>query len=61
VAEATRALLRRVPDRLLVRDSDDPDVAHLLHLAAERGVRVDPLPRGNHYRAVAVIRTLGQD
>jgi len=61
VAEATRAVLRRVPDRLLVRDTADPDVAHLVHLAGERGVRIDPLPAGNGYRAVAVIRTLGQD
>jgi hypothetical protein len=61
VAEATRALLRRVPDRLLIRDPGDPDVAHLVQLAEERGVRIDPLPADNGYRAVAVIRTLGQD
>lgn len=61
VAEATRALLRRVPDRLLIRDRDDPDVAHLVQLAGERGLRIDHLPAGNGYRAVAVIRTLGQD
>jgi hypothetical protein len=61
VAEATRAVLRRVPDRLLIRDRGDPDVAHLVHLAQERGVRVDPLPGDHGYRAVAVIRTLGQD
>ncbi len=61
VAEATRALLRRVPDRLLIRDRQDADVAHLVHLAEERGVRIDPLPGDHGYRAVAVIRTLGQD
>lgn len=61
VAETTRAVLRRVPDRLLIRDRDDPDVAHLVHLAHERGLRVDPLPGAHGYRAVAVIRTLGQD
>jgi hypothetical protein len=61
VAEATRAVLRRVPDRLLIRDPADPDVAHLIHLAAEKGLRVDPLPGDHGYRAVAVIRTLGQD
>jgi hypothetical protein len=61
VAEATRALLRRVPDRLLIRDRDDPDVAHLVHLAQERGLPIDPLPAPHGYRAVAVIRTLGQD
>lgn len=61
VAEATRALLRRLPDRLLVRDSMDPDVAHLVHLAGERGVRIAPLPGDHGYRAAAVIRTLGRD
>jgi len=61
VAEATRAVLRRLPDRLLIRDRSDPDVAHLVHLAEERGLRVDPLPGAHAYRAVAVIRTLGQD
>ena len=61
VAEATRAVLRRVPDRLLIRDRDDPDVAHLVHLAQERGVAIHKLPGAHGYRAVAVIRTLGQD
>jgi hypothetical protein len=61
VAEATRAVLRRVPDRLLIRDPADPDVSHLLHLAEEKGLRIDPLPGDHGYRAVAVIRTLGQD
>lgn len=55
IAEATRALLRRVPDRLLLRDRDDPDVAHLLHLADAAGVRVDPLPGDSRYRAVTII------
>ncbi len=40
VGESTRVLLRRKPDRLLVRD-DGPDVAHLLQLAAERDVPVE--------------------
>ena len=57
MAEATRALLRRVPDRLFVRQPGDPDVAHLLHLATERRIGVEPLPAGA-YNAVAVIRSL---
>ena len=61
VAEATRAVLRRVPDRLLIKDPMDPDVAHLVLLARERGVTIDPLPGGHGYRAVAVIRSLGLD
>lgn len=61
IAEATRALLRRLPERLLIRDAADPDVAHLLHLAATSGVPVDPLGDDSRYRAVAIIRSLGND
>jgi hypothetical protein len=61
VAEATRALLRRIPDRLLIHDRLDADVRHLVLLAEERGVKLERLDGGSGYRAVAVIRTLGQD
>ncbi|MFC0713374.1 phosphoribosyltransferase [Cellulomonas biazotea] len=48
VGETTRVLLRRVPWRVLVRpDAAPADVAHVRHLAAERGVpveTVDDLP-----------------
>lgn len=40
VAEATRVLLRRLPDRLLLRDPDHPDVEHLRLLAGEKRVPV---------------------
>lgn len=40
VAEATRVLLRRLPDLLLLRDPDEPDVEHLRVLAAEKQVPV---------------------
>jgi hypothetical protein len=59
IAEATRAVLRRLPDRLLTGSFDDPDLHHLLHLAAAKRVAVEPLPPGSPYRAVAVIRALG--
>ena len=55
IAEATRALLRRVPDRLLLRDAGDPDVRHLAHLAANADVPIGSLPPSSHFRAVAVI------
>lgn len=61
IAEATRALLRRLPERLLVRDRQDPDVQHLLHLAAGHGIPVEPLAKASHYRAVAIIRSLGSE
>jgi Phosphoribosyl transferase (PRTase)/PELOTA RNA binding domain len=56
IAEATRAVLRRVPDRLYIRDTTDPDVQHLVHLADSRGITVEPLNHAGHFRAVAVIR-----
>lgn len=55
LGEATRVLLRRVPDRLIVRDPGSPDVEHLLILAREKAVptETDPdLP----YAAAALIR-----
>lgn len=58
IAEATRAVLRRVPERLLLLDPEDPDVAHLVHLALQNGVEVDRLPTGTCYRAVSVIRNV---
>jgi hypothetical protein len=59
IAEATRALLRRVPDRLFLRNRDDPDVAHLLLLAEQAKVPIEQLFADSAYRAVAIIRDLG--
>jgi hypothetical protein len=56
IAEATRAVLRRLPERLLLLDPADPDVAHLVHLAGRNGLEVDRLPAGFCYRAVSLIR-----
>ncbi|HYW14668.1 MAG TPA: cysteine protease StiP domain-containing protein [Allosphingosinicella sp.] len=58
IAEATRALLRRVPDRLLVQDPADPDLAHLMALAAAKGVAVEPLAATGRFRTVAIIRSV---
>lgn len=58
IAEATRALLRRVPDRLLVSDPGDPDLAHLMALAAAKGVAVEPLAAASRFRTVAIIRSV---
>lgn len=57
VGEATRVLLRRVPDRLLVRNADDGEVDHLQLLAREKGVPVVQEP-GLPYLAVALIEEL---
>jgi hypothetical protein len=43
IAEATRALLRRAPERVLVRDADDPDLAGLRHLCAAAQVPMETI------------------
>ena len=59
IGESTRALLRRVPERLVVRDARGADVRHLLHLAGESGVPVE-VRRDLPFRATVIIRTLGE-
>ncbi|MPR02772.1 cysteine protease StiP family protein [Pseudomonas sp. MAFF 212408] len=59
IAEATRAVLRRVPDHVLVRDLSDPDVQLLMHLTERAGVTVEAVGAAlGPYRAVTVIRSL---
>jgi hypothetical protein len=57
-AEATRALLRRAPGQLILRDPAHPDVAHLAVLAEERGVPMRTWPT-MPYLAVATIERPG--
>ena len=56
IGEATRVLLRRVPERLIVRERNVPDVAHLLLLAQEKSIPVTVEP-ALPYQAVALIRS----
>lgn len=58
IAEATRAILRRVPDKVYLADMDDPEVAHMIHIAGQSGVPVEQRDLGN-YRAVTIIKKLG--
>ena len=44
VGETTRVLLRRLPWKVLVRDADAPEHAHIRMLAAARGVPVEVVP-----------------
>jgi len=60
IAEATRAILRRVPDAVHLRDEADPDTLHVVHLAREAGVPIHQLPADCPYRAVTVIRSVGE-
>lgn len=58
VAEATRAILRRVPDKLYLADLEDPEVQHMIFLA--RAACVPIVQRDlSTYRAVAIIKKLG--
>lgn len=58
IAEATRAVLRRRPDMVLVRsETGDPDLAALLHLCARDNIPVTPAPDlTGPYRAITLIR-----
>lgn len=56
IGEATRVLLRRLPDRLILRDTSSDRVHHLLALAREKGVPVE-IRRDLPYYAAAVIRS----
>lgn len=59
IAEATRAVLRRVPDHVLVRDRHDSDVQLLLHLTEGAGVSVEEVGAAlGPYRAVTIIRSV---
>lgn len=57
IAEATRAVLRRVPDHVLVRSMSDPDVSLLVHLAKETGIIITEVGDAlGPYRAVTIIK-----
>lgn len=57
IAEATRAVLRRVPEHVLVRSVDDPDVALLVYLAREKNINITEVgDRIGQYRAVTIIK-----
>lgn len=60
IAEATRAILRRRPDRVLVRTiSGDPDLSALLHLCEQDRIPVLEAPDLiGPYRAVTLIRSV---
>lgn len=60
IGEATRALLRRVPARLLLRELGSDDLRHVELLAARCGVSVEVDP-GIPYRAAVLIQSLGAD
>ncbi|MGL1829789.1 cysteine protease StiP [Acinetobacter soli] len=61
IAEATRAILRRVPDLVLLRDADDEDTRLLRHLTQITKTPVQVV--GDQiapYRAITLIQKLGK-
>lgn len=58
IGEATRALLRRVPERLFIADPRAQDLRHLVTLAAARGLTPEHAP-DSPYRACALIKSMG--
>ncbi|NHB58536.1 cysteine protease StiP family protein [Acinetobacter sp. 194] len=59
IAEATRAVLRRVPERILLREINDPHVQLLLHFAEDKNIPVDILgSKLGPYHAVTLIKKI---
>jgi Phosphoribosyl transferase (PRTase)/PELOTA RNA binding domain len=58
IGESTRALLRRVPERLILRDATASEVEHLVALAETHNVPIE-LDADLPYKAAVIIKTLG--
>ncbi|MQT71348.1 hypothetical protein GHO43_25500, partial [Pseudomonas sp. FSL R10-0071] len=59
IAEATRAVMRRVPEQVLVRRRDDQDVQLLMHLSRQANIEVREVgDELGPYRALTVIRSM---
>ena len=57
IAEATRAILRRVPETVFVHSEHDKDLSALMHLIGEKNISYSIAPEAIHpYRAVALIQ-----
>jgi hypothetical protein len=57
IAEATRAILRRMPEKVYVSSPTDPELAALMHLIEDRGVPYVVAPEKiAPYRAVTLIQ-----
>ncbi len=60
IGEATRVLLRRVPDMLLLKVLQAPETEHLIMLAKEKNIPIIEDP-SMPYQAVAIIQELSHD
>ncbi|OAT33232.1 cysteine protease StiP domain-containing protein [Proteus myxofaciens] len=62
IAEATRAVLRRIPEKILVKKRCDPSLALLLYLAQEKNIEVSEVGETlGQYRAVTIIKKVNND
>ena len=62
IAEATRAILRRDPERILLASADHPDTILLRHLCAQRYIIVSVLGDKIHpYQAITLIKQRSED
>jgi hypothetical protein len=57
LGEATRVLLRRSPELLILKNINDPDVTHALYLAKEKKVPMEE-QKDLPYRACSLIKRL---
>ena len=57
IGEATRVLLRRVPDKILVDDLNNPNLKHILVLAKEKNVEVEVV-KLNAYSCCGIIKSM---
>lgn len=56
IAEATRAVLRRVPYKILISGTTDPDLLGIQYLAKKNGVDIEERMTGlDPYRAITII------
>ena len=60
IGEATRVLLRRLPEKILVQSLHDENLEHLYQLAEEKGVPIEVYPLKN-YKACGLIRKLADN
>ena len=62
IAEATRAILRRDPERILLASADHPDTILLRHLCAQRNIIMSVLGDKIHpYQAITLIKQRNED
>lgn len=59
IGEASRALIRRNPERILLKDINDPQVAFIKYLAEQRGIPISNCCFGD-YKCIAVLKAKGK-